>query len=58
VPQGPTYHGSWFRILLEGFEALGLRPGELCRAAGIEPEIGRDPDAEPATLGLGRGKER
>lgn len=40
----PTFHGAWYRILLEGFDALGLHPGELSRAAGIDPETTREPD--------------
>ncbi len=41
----PTLTSVYFRLLLEGIEALGLDAEELCAKSGVDPSVLDDPDA-------------
>jgi AraC-like DNA-binding protein len=50
----PTALASWTRALRKQLDALGLDSAELCRAAGLDPQLMDDPNARYAVSATGR----
>lgn len=50
----PTTLASWTRALRKQLDALGLDSAELCRAAGLDPQLMDDPNARYAVTATTR----